>query len=56
MMLSILAIIFISMLLAWNVVEQPEWCKMFWEWVSNIWNTQKTEEHKEELKQEKESA
>ena len=51
-MLSILVIIFISMLLAWNVIEQPEWCKMFYEWVSQIWNSQGKSQPKEELEEE----
>ena len=40
--MSILLIIFVSMLLAWNAVSQPEWCKSFWEWVSSIGSSKKT--------------
>lgn len=52
-MLSILAIIFVSMLLAWNVVKQPEWCKMFYEWVSSIWNSQGKEQKEEQIEESK---
>jgi len=33
-----LLLIFVSMLLAWNAIPQPEWCKQFWEWVASFWN------------------
>jgi len=36
--MTALFIIFISMLLAWNVIDQPNWCKEFWEWCSTVWS------------------
>jgi len=45
--MTILFIIFVSMLLAWNAIPQPEWCKSLWEWVSNIWNSTGKKETKE---------
>ena len=35
--MSALLLIFVSMLLAWNAVPQPDWCKSFWEWTSTVW-------------------
>ena len=51
--MTALFIIFVSMLLAWNVVPQPDWCKEFWNWCSNVWSKNKSkEETKEETKEE----
>jgi hypothetical protein len=36
------------MLLAWNYFEQPEWCRSFWEWISNVWNSPEKEKEVEE--------
>jgi len=36
--MTALFIIFISMLLAWNVIDQPNWCKEFWDWCSTVWS------------------
>jgi len=43
--MSSLLLIFISMLLAWNAVDQPKWCSEFWEWLSTF--RSKKEEEKE---------
>jgi len=47
-----LLIIFISMLLAWNVIDQPNWCKEFWEWCSTVWSN-KSKKVEVEVEEEK---
>lgn len=39
-----LVVAFFAMLIAWNVLEQPKWCKEFWDWMSTIWVSKKPEE------------
>lgn len=45
--MSALLLIFVSMLLAWNAIPQPEWCKSFWDWVSTVWSKRSVEKCEE---------
>jgi hypothetical protein len=49
--MSALLLMFASMLMAWNVVDQPKWCKEFWDWMSSCWSKKQVEK-KEEVKEE----